>query len=72
MSMVDYVIENLTKVNFDKSLFIKELEKSRRWLTIDEWEILIEWVTEFHIDKLTGIDTRYHHHSNISAIAARN
>lgn len=60
MSMVDYIIDNLLKVSFDKHLFVKELEKSRRWLTIDEWEILMEWVKEFHHDKISDMDMRYH------------
>lgn len=59
MSMVDYIIANLLKVSFDKQLFIKELHKSRRWLTIDEWEILTEWVKEFHEDKIIDMDLRY-------------
>lgn len=71
MSMVDYIIENLVKVNFDKRLFVKELEKSRRWLTIDEWEVLIDWVKEFHMDKITDIDVRYHYPTHTHTVMAR-
>lgn len=71
MSMVDYIIENLVKVNFDKNLFIKELEKSRRWLTFDEWEVLIDWVKEFHLDKIADIDTKYHFPTHSHRTVAR-
>lgn len=63
--MVDYIIQNLLQVSFDKGLFIKELEKSRRWLTYDEWEMLIEWVKEFHIDKIMDVDTSFHKKTDI-------
>jgi len=57
MSMIDYIIEDLTKVSFDKNLFNSELIKCRRWLTVEEWDTLILWVKVFHPDKLDeGID----------------
>jgi|GEM_PF-3115095 len=64
MSMVDYIKQNLSKLTFDTRLFIKELEKSRRWLTLDEWEVLMEWVRDFHGDKIHGVDVKYHAHTN--------
>ena len=50
--MIDYIKEILTKVSFDNALFIKELNKSRRWLSNDEWDNLILWVELHHKGKL--------------------
>lgn len=44
--MHEYLIEELVKVSFDRSLFLKELNKSRRWLTTDEWEVLYGWAED--------------------------
>jgi|GEM_PF-811808 len=41
--MHEYLIDVLTKVSFDRILFLTELRKSRRWLTASEWEILYQW-----------------------------
>lgn len=64
--MVDYITQNLLQVSFDKHLFIKELDKSRRWLTYDEWEVLLEWVKEFHLEKIIDVDTSYHRNTTKS------
>jgi len=52
MSMVEYIKEILTKVSFDNELFMKELHKSRRWLTPEEWNTVLQWANRFHKDKL--------------------
>ena len=44
--MNEYLIEVLTKVSFDRGLFQKELNKSKRWLTTEEWDQLYFWATE--------------------------
>jgi hypothetical protein len=44
--MHEYLIEVLTKVSFDRSLFLKELNKSKRWLTAEEWEVLYGWAED--------------------------
>lgn len=44
--MNDYLIEVLTKVSFDKGLFQKELNKSKRWLTNEEWDQLYGWAVK--------------------------
>jgi hypothetical protein len=41
--MHEYLVEVLTKVSFDRALFLNELRKSRRWLTTEEWESLYQW-----------------------------
>ncbi|HLO90669.1 MAG: hypothetical protein ACM3ME_02275 [Chloroflexota bacterium] len=64
--MVDYITQNLLQVSFDKHLFIKELDKSRRWLTYDEWEVLLEWVKEFHLEKIIDVDTSYYRNTTKS------
>ena len=60
--MNEYLIEVLTKVSFDKGLFQKELNKSRRWLTTDEWEQLCDWATENYEYLLIG--TSFVDHQN--------
>ncbi|HAH56839.1 MAG: hypothetical protein KUL83_03025 [Lentimicrobium sp.] len=50
--MEHYIIEILEKVSFDKALFRKELMKSRRWLTVEEWSTVKRWVLVNHSDKL--------------------
>ena len=52
LRMEQYIIELLEKVSFDNALFRKELIKSRRWLTIEEWTIVKRWVLVNHSDKL--------------------
>jgi hypothetical protein len=41
--MHEYLVDVLTKVSFDRKLFLNELGKSRRWLTTEEWENLYQW-----------------------------
>lgn len=59
MSMTNYIIELLTKVSFDRELFLKELNKSRRWLNQEEWSMLIRWVHKNHMDKVINTDIRF-------------
>ena len=44
--MHEYLTEVLTKVSFDRGLFQKELNKSKRWLTTGEWDQLYAWAAE--------------------------
>jgi hypothetical protein len=46
--MQEYFIEILQKVSFDKILFLKELQKSRRWLKPEEYELVLNWAKEHH------------------------
>lgn len=41
--MFEYSKEILTKVSFDRALFIKELYKSIAWLKKDERKLLLVW-----------------------------
>lgn len=41
--MLSYFKEKLLKVSFDKEQFNSELYKCRRWLTIDEYRVLVDW-----------------------------
>ena len=52
--MHEYLIEVLTKVSFDRGLFQKELSKSKRWLTNEEWDQLYAWATENYEYLLIG------------------
>ncbi len=52
LRMEQYIIELLEKVSFDNALFRKELIKSRRWLTAEEWMLVKRWVLANHADKL--------------------
>jgi len=54
--MLTYLIEKLRKVSFDRILFMKELEKARRWLTKEEMSILLKWAGENYPDKLDPIE----------------
>lgn len=56
--MQDYFIEKLKRVSFDRTLFLKEFQKSRRWLKQDEMDKVEQWARLFHHDKLeqTGSD----------------
>ncbi|MDD3742024.1 MAG: hypothetical protein PHX54_00195 [Lentimicrobiaceae bacterium] len=60
--MERYIIEILEKVSFDNTLFRKELIKSRRWLTFEEWTIVKKWVLANHSEKLDAY-TSYKLHS---------
>jgi hypothetical protein len=44
--MQKYFIEILQKVSFDKILFLKELQKSRRWLKPEEYANVLHWACE--------------------------
>ena len=60
--MNEYLIEVLTKVSFDRGLFQKELNKSKRWLTAEEWDQLYAWAVDNFGNLLlegTFIDKRY-------------
>ena len=60
--MHEYFIEILTKVSFDRGLFQKELNKSRRWLTNEEWDQLYIWAAKNYENLLIGatfIDNQY-------------
>lgn len=59
MSMTDYIIEMLSNVSFDKEIFVRELNKSRRWLNQEEWNLLMRWVRKNHLDKIMNADIRY-------------
>ncbi|KAF0199880.1 MAG: hypothetical protein FD166_308 [Bacteroidetes bacterium] len=50
--MQDYFIEKLKRVSFDRTLFLKEFQKSRRWLKQDELDKVEQWARLFHHDKL--------------------
>lgn len=50
--MQDYFIEKLKKVSFDRTLFLKEFQKSRRWLKQDELANVEQWARLHHLDKL--------------------
>jgi hypothetical protein len=41
--MLSYFKEKLLKVSFDKEQFNSELSKCRRWLTNEEYRLLIDW-----------------------------
>ncbi len=58
--MQDYFIEKLKRVSFDRTLFLKEFQKSRRWLKQDEMDKVEQWARLFHHDKLeqTGSNDR--------------
>ena len=60
--MHEYLIEVLTKVSFDRGLFQKELNKSKRWLTNEEWDRLHAWAAEnfgYLLIGATFIDKHY-------------
>lgn len=60
--MHEYLTEVLTKVSFDRGLFQKELNKSKRWLTTEEWDRLYAWAAENFENLLVGgtfIDKKY-------------
>lgn len=42
-TMLEYQKTILSKVSFDKNIFKKELQKSIRWLKLDELYNLFEW-----------------------------
>ena len=44
--MFEYQKIILEKVSFSKQLFIKEFEKSKKWLTNKEFKDLINWVNK--------------------------
>lgn len=46
--MQEYLKAVLTKLSFDRTLFLKELSKSRRWLTVTEWDSLYTWAEQNH------------------------
>lgn len=48
--MEEYIRDILNRLSFDRELFLKELLKSRRWLTQDECDLLDTWVLENHKD----------------------
>ena len=54
--MLEYIIEILKKVSFDRVLFMKELNKARRWLTQEEMTSLMKWANENHPDKIEQMD----------------
>lgn len=49
--MLEYIKEILKKVSFDRVLFLKELNKSHRWLTREEMTSLMKWAGENQPDK---------------------
>lgn len=48
--MEQYIKDLLNRSSFDRKLFLKELEKVRRWLTPEECELLDAWVKEKYAD----------------------
>lgn len=52
--MHEYLVEVLTKVSFDRGLFQKELNKSKRWLTPEEWDQLYAWAADNFENLLIG------------------
>ena len=50
--MHDYLKAVLTKLSFNRTLFLKELSKSRRWLTSSEWDSLYKWAEQNHQNML--------------------
>ena len=44
--MFEYQKLILEKVSFSKQLFIKEFEKSKKWLTNKEFKDLVNWVNK--------------------------
>ncbi len=61
--MHEYLTEVLTKVSFDRGLFQKELNKSKRWLTTDEWDRLYAWAEENFENLLVGTSCIDNHSS---------
>ena len=55
MAMLEYSKTVLEKVSFNRELFRKELEKSRKMLKEDEIEILHKWVRTSLADKYPDI-----------------
>lgn len=63
--MQEYFIEILQKVSFDRDLFLKELQKSRRWLKPEEYAIVLKWAYEHYSDKFeTGEKSAEYEHIN--------
>lgn len=60
--MLEYIIELLKKVSFDKILFMKEFNKARRWLTQEEMISLMKWARENHPDKLEFLERQLEKH----------
>ncbi len=44
--MLEYQKLILKKVSFSKQLFIKEIEKSKKWLSNNEFQDLIQWINK--------------------------
>ena len=44
--MLEYQKLILKKVSFSKQLFVKELEKSKKWLSNNEFKDLIRWMNK--------------------------
>jgi hypothetical protein len=46
--MQQYIIEKLKRVSFDRVLFLKEFQKSRRWLKKEELDEVEQWAKVYH------------------------
>lgn len=57
--MQDYLKAVLTKLSFDRTLFLKEMSKSRRWLTSSEWDSLYKWAEQNHHEMLVFDASQY-------------
>ncbi len=68
MAIEDYFIEMLQKVSFDKYIFLKELQKSRRWLKPDEYAKVLKWANDNYIDKFEQGEkiAEYEHFSKVN------
>ncbi|MDA0609100.1 MAG: hypothetical protein O3C00_04330 [Bacteroidetes bacterium] len=49
--MLNYTQSILEKVSFDRDLFLKEVQKAKGMLQVQEWLALVEWLREFVNDK---------------------
>lgn len=63
MKMLDYQKTILEKVSFSKDLFKRELSKSYRWLSLNDFSNLIVWATnnfgKIHSEIIFRISEKY-------------
>ncbi len=52
--MHEYFIGLLRDVSFDENLFMRELQKSRRWLNPDEYALVLQWVSDQYGEKYSS------------------
>jgi hypothetical protein len=62
--MQKYYIEILQKVSFDKILFLKELQKSRRWLKPEEYANVLKWAYEHCNEKFETVEKHAEYECN--------